>query len=173
MVIDLSAEQGRLLMRLERGTGIEPATSSLGSWHSTAELPPLDARPNLTLFAGPCKRTHSAHEATWRRRELEEYCRRRTWSVAQEYVDTGISGSCEKRPEPAAHFDPLRGLTRARSGSTFTNNRRHLYRSGQATTSGFTSTFCLLSFESKHSVVSHLNVCNSDFPGPLSPQSQF
>ena len=26
---------------MERGTGIEPVTSSLGSWHSTAELPPL------------------------------------------------------------------------------------------------------------------------------------
>jgi hypothetical protein len=26
---------------LERETGIEPATSSLGSWHSTAELLPL------------------------------------------------------------------------------------------------------------------------------------
>jgi hypothetical protein len=31
MVTDLSAEQRRLLMRLERGTGIEPATSSLGN----------------------------------------------------------------------------------------------------------------------------------------------
>jgi hypothetical protein len=29
------------LLRLERETGIEPATSSLGSWHSTAELLPL------------------------------------------------------------------------------------------------------------------------------------
>ncbi len=28
-------------IRLERETGIEPATSSLGSWHSTAELLPL------------------------------------------------------------------------------------------------------------------------------------
>ena len=28
-------------MILERATGIEPATSSLGSWHSTAELRPL------------------------------------------------------------------------------------------------------------------------------------
>src|SRR2546422_1528120 len=27
---------------MERETGIEPATSSLGSWHSTAELLPLD-----------------------------------------------------------------------------------------------------------------------------------
>ena len=26
---------------MERETGIEPATSSLGSWHSTAELLPL------------------------------------------------------------------------------------------------------------------------------------
>ncbi len=30
-----------LLTTLERETGIEPATSSLGSWHSTAELLPL------------------------------------------------------------------------------------------------------------------------------------
>ncbi len=32
----------KLLILMERETGIEPATSSLGSWHSTAELlPPL------------------------------------------------------------------------------------------------------------------------------------
>jgi hypothetical protein len=30
----------RVIEKVERGTGIEPATSSLGSWHSTAELPP-------------------------------------------------------------------------------------------------------------------------------------
>src|SRR5262249_60871172 len=29
---------------LERATGIEPVTSSLGSWHSTAELRPLRYR---------------------------------------------------------------------------------------------------------------------------------
>ena len=28
------------LLKMERETGIEPATSSLGSWHSTAELLP-------------------------------------------------------------------------------------------------------------------------------------
>ena len=27
--------------RMERATGVEPATSSLGSWHSTTELHPL------------------------------------------------------------------------------------------------------------------------------------
>ncbi len=30
------------LKRMERETGIEPATSSLGSWRSTAELLPLE-----------------------------------------------------------------------------------------------------------------------------------
>ncbi len=30
--------------------------------------------------------------------ELRAYCRRRGWDVAGEYVDTGISGSKERRP---------------------------------------------------------------------------
>lgn len=32
-------------------------------------------------------------------RELREYCDRRGWRVAGEYVDVGISGAKEKRPE--------------------------------------------------------------------------
>src|SRR5271157_4046750 len=32
-------------------------------------------------------------------RELREYCKRRNLSVAGEYVDVGISGAKEKRPE--------------------------------------------------------------------------
>ena len=32
-------------------------------------------------------------------RELEEYCQRRGWELAGSYVDTGISGSKESRPE--------------------------------------------------------------------------
>ena len=32
-------------------------------------------------------------------RELTEYCQRRGWEVVQEYVDIGISGAKEKRPE--------------------------------------------------------------------------
>jgi hypothetical protein len=43
------------------------------------EIRPITTH-NLTLFPGPCKRTHGAHEAIWRRRELEEYCQRRGWS---------------------------------------------------------------------------------------------
>jgi DNA invertase Pin-like site-specific DNA recombinase len=32
-------------------------------------------------------------------REIREYCNRRGWTVAGEYVDVGISGAKEKRPE--------------------------------------------------------------------------
>jgi DNA invertase Pin-like site-specific DNA recombinase len=32
-------------------------------------------------------------------RELRDYCKRRRWKIAGEYVDAGISGSRERRPE--------------------------------------------------------------------------
>ena len=32
-------------------------------------------------------------------RELRDYCQRRGWEVAREYVDVGISGAKEKRPQ--------------------------------------------------------------------------
>jgi DNA invertase Pin-like site-specific DNA recombinase len=32
-------------------------------------------------------------------RELREYCQRRGWKLTGEYVDTGISGATEKRPQ--------------------------------------------------------------------------
>src|SRR5271169_450204 len=32
-------------------------------------------------------------------RELREYCQRRGWEITREYVDIGISGGKEKRPE--------------------------------------------------------------------------
>ena len=35
----------QVLEKMERETGFEPATSSLGSWHSTAELLPLSKMP--------------------------------------------------------------------------------------------------------------------------------
>ena len=30
--------------------------------------------------------------------EVREYCRRRGWDIAAEYVDRGFSGSTERRP---------------------------------------------------------------------------
>ena len=43
---------------MERETGIEPATSSLGSWRSTAELLPLDLA-NLKLAAAQRAAVHT------------------------------------------------------------------------------------------------------------------
>src|SRR3984957_18593275 len=44
----------RLRELVERATGVEPATSSLGSWHSTTELHPLLLR-SLTEVLAPAK----------------------------------------------------------------------------------------------------------------------
>src|SRR2546422_469964 len=42
---------------------------------------------------------NNGQDPTMQTRELEEYCQRRGWEIAGEYVDVGISGSKEKRPE--------------------------------------------------------------------------
>lgn len=43
--------------------------------------------------------TNHGQDVTLQTRELQEYCQRRGWTVAGEYVDVGISGTKEKRPE--------------------------------------------------------------------------
>jgi DNA invertase Pin-like site-specific DNA recombinase len=42
---------------------------------------------------------NNGQDPTMQTRELEDYCQRRGWEVAGEYVDVGISGAKEKRPE--------------------------------------------------------------------------
>ena len=42
---------------------------------------------------------HNGQDPTMQTRELEEFCQRRGWELAGCYVDTGISGSKESRPE--------------------------------------------------------------------------
>ena len=42
---------------------------------------------------------HNGQDPTMQTRELEEFCQRRGWGAAGSYVDTGISGSEESRPE--------------------------------------------------------------------------
>jgi DNA invertase Pin-like site-specific DNA recombinase len=42
---------------------------------------------------------NNGQDPTMQTRELQEYCERRGWTVAGEYVDIGISGTKEKRPE--------------------------------------------------------------------------
>ena len=43
--------------------------------------------------------THGGQNPEMQLRELREYCQRRGWDVAGEYVDVGISGSKERRPQ--------------------------------------------------------------------------
>jgi DNA invertase Pin-like site-specific DNA recombinase len=43
--------------------------------------------------------TNNGQDPEMQLRELRDYCQRRGWEVAQEYVDAGISGAKEKRPE--------------------------------------------------------------------------
>jgi DNA invertase Pin-like site-specific DNA recombinase len=43
--------------------------------------------------------SNNGQDPAMQTRELVEYCARRGWTVAGEYVDIGISGAKEKRPE--------------------------------------------------------------------------
>jgi DNA invertase Pin-like site-specific DNA recombinase len=43
--------------------------------------------------------THNGQDPEMQLRELREYCQRREWEITREYVDVGISGGEEKRPE--------------------------------------------------------------------------
>lgn len=43
--------------------------------------------------------TANGQDPTMQTRELREYCHRRGWQITGEYVDVGISGGKEKRPE--------------------------------------------------------------------------
>ena len=43
--------------------------------------------------------TNNGQDPEMQLRELREYCERRGWEVSGEYVDVGISGAKEKRPE--------------------------------------------------------------------------
>jgi DNA invertase Pin-like site-specific DNA recombinase len=55
--------------------------------------------------------THNGQNPEMQVSEIRDYCERRGWEVVGEFVDTGISGSKERRPA----LDPLLSLCRKRS----------------------------------------------------------
>jgi DNA invertase Pin-like site-specific DNA recombinase len=48
---------------------------------------------------GRVSTSNHGQDVTMQTRELREYCERRGWQIAGEYVDIGISGAKDKRPE--------------------------------------------------------------------------
>jgi DNA invertase Pin-like site-specific DNA recombinase len=52
---------------------------------------------NIAVYARVS--TMNGQDPEMQLRELREYCKRRDWTVTREYVDAGISGAKEKRPE--------------------------------------------------------------------------
>src|SRR6516165_570626 len=63
--------------------------------------PTFSRQPSRTRVAiyARVSTAHNGQDPTMQTRELEEYCQRRGWKVAGCYVDTGISGARESRPE--------------------------------------------------------------------------
>ena len=43
--------------------------------------------------------TNHGQDVSVQTRELRDYCERRGWNIVGEYVDTGISGANDRRPE--------------------------------------------------------------------------
>ena len=59
----------------------------------------MEAQPVKVAIYARVSTANNGQDPTMQTRELREYCARRGWDVAGEYVDIGISGTKEKRPE--------------------------------------------------------------------------
>jgi DNA invertase Pin-like site-specific DNA recombinase len=55
--------------------------------------------PFRTALYARVSTVHNGQDPEMQLRELREYCQRRDWQIIREYVDVGISGAKEKRPE--------------------------------------------------------------------------
>ena len=57
------------------------------------------ARPVRTAIYARVSTLNNGQDSSMQTRELREYCERRGWKFAGEYVDEGISGTKDSRPE--------------------------------------------------------------------------
>src|ERR1700722_17663416 len=60
-------------------------------------FPSQSGHTNVALYARVS--TQNGQDPSMQTRELEEYSQRRGWTIAGTYIDAGISGSKESRPE--------------------------------------------------------------------------
>jgi len=70
-------------------------TSTPGVLPQVVRGPDLDRR--AVLYARVS--TNSGQDPEVQSREIREYCQRRGWPLVGEYVDAGISGAKERRPQ--------------------------------------------------------------------------
>lgn len=54
--------------------------------------------PRVAIYARVSTLNHG-QDVNMQLRELREYCRRRAWEIAGEYIDLGVSGAKDSRPE--------------------------------------------------------------------------
>jgi Resolvase, N terminal domain len=75
--------------------------ATTGAWKS-AQLGTFSHKGRRTMKVAIYARvstSNNGQDPTMQTREIREYAERRGWTVAGEYVDIGISGTKEKRPE--------------------------------------------------------------------------
>ena len=63
--------------------------------------PSFSTQPSRTKAAiyARVSTTHNGQDPAMQTRELEEYCERRGWQIFGEYIDAGVSGTKDSRPE--------------------------------------------------------------------------
>ena len=64
-----------------------------------AEILQQDRKPNRIAIYARVSTTGNGQSPEMQLRELREYCERRGWQIACEYVDAGISGAKDRRPQ--------------------------------------------------------------------------
>jgi DNA invertase Pin-like site-specific DNA recombinase len=60
---------------------------------------PKEASGKRALLYGRCSTKDKGQDPEMQMRELREFCLRRGWTIAGEYVDNGVSGAKQDRPE--------------------------------------------------------------------------
>ena len=76
---------------------IQSEAIAVGKREQPSGKPSLPQATRVAVYARVS--THNGQDPEMQLREVREYCSRRGWQISGEYVDRGISGSKERRPE--------------------------------------------------------------------------
>jgi DNA invertase Pin-like site-specific DNA recombinase len=67
--------------------------------HLKSETESPEGANNMRVAIYARVSTHNGQDPEMQTRELRDYCERRGWAIEDEYVDVGVSGAKESRPE--------------------------------------------------------------------------